>query len=654
MRKKAGPGGGIPLRKRLLVRLLVASVLIAGCSVAATAWLAVQTTTSALRQEQGQDLADDVAILARLSGYAATHRDWSGVAATVRGLAAQTGRRVALTTADRTLVADSAPPGSPLPPSPAATVDPLHTDTYTQRGAQLSGIDPRAVGPYALPAGERRQLDQVAVKRRSCFAANGVPTTVRYTPGGRPYLVSDDGTRGVAEVPEECADGALNTPTATERRALDDVTRRARACVGRAGLDPDLGALEFDPGPVGRYLVPRTAVRYFYKGALGAGGDATAKERRESRQKAQQKAQQCADDAYRDQLDPYVAPAAQLFLGGGDRAATRFVMSPANKAKIIGAAGLVLAVTVAVTAVVAGRLVRPLRALTEAARQPPDQHVRVPVTTRDETGLLAQAFNALTERRERLEAQRKAMVSDIAHELRSPLTNIRGWLEVARDGLVDPDPALLSSLHDEALVLQRVIDDLQDLAAADAGTLRLHREPLGARDLLDQVAAAHRVAARAAGVTLRTDRADGPCLDADPVRMRQVLGNLVSNALRHTPADGTVTLAAHRDGGTVVLTVADTGTGIAPDDLPHVFDRFWRAEKSRSRRTGGSGLGLAIVRQLVEAHGGTAAAASEPGAGSVFTLRLPAAPDEAAPGARDGVRTGEARDPWSPASPAGE
>ncbi|MYR57121.1 two-component sensor histidine kinase, partial [Streptomyces sp. SID625] len=120
------------------------------------------------------------------------------------------------------------------------------------------------------------------------------------------------------------------------------------------------------------------------------------------------------------------------------------------------------------------------------------------------------------------------------------------------------------------------------------------------------------------------------------------------------PADGTVALAAHRDGDTVVLTVADTGTGIAPDDLPHVFDRFWRAEKSRSRRTGGSGLGLAIARQLVEAHGGTAAAASEPGAGSVFTLRLSAAPDETGPGARDGVRTEEAGEPRSAASRAGK
>jgi two-component system sensor histidine kinase BaeS len=334
----------------------------------------------------------------------------------------------------------------------------------------------------------------------------------------------------------------------------------------------------------------------------------------------------CTDDALRAQLDPYVAPVAELYLGDDETTPPRFDMSPANKAKIVGAAGLVLAITVVVTAVVATRLVRPLRALTEAAQQPPDMHVRVPVTTRDETGILAEAFNDLTERRERLESQRRAMVSDIAHELRSPLTNIRGWLEVTRDGVVDPDPALLASLHEEALVLQRVIDDLQDLAAADAGTLRLHREPVRADELLDQVAAAHRVAADAAGVTVRTEGDGAAWLDADPVRMRQALGNLVSNALRHTPAEGTVTLAVRRDGDEVVFTVADTGSGIAPEDLPHVFERFWRAEKSRSRRTGGSGLGLPIVRHLTAAHGGTVVAAGEPGAGAVFTLRIPSAP----------------------------
>lgn len=132
--------------------------------------------------------------------------------------------------------------------------------------------------------------------------------------------------------------------------------------------------------------------------------------------------------------------------------------------------------------------------------------------------------------------------------------------------------------------------------------------------------------AGAARVELRTDIDGEPWLDADPLRMRQALGNLVSNALRHTPASGTVTLSARRDGDGITLAVADTGTGIAPDDLPHVFDRFWRAEKSRSRRTGGSGLGLPIVRHLVAAHGGTVEAASEPGIGSLFTLRLPGGP----------------------------
>ncbi|MGW0770482.1 sensor histidine kinase [Streptomyces sp. NPDC002676] len=600
----------IPLRKRLLVRLLFVSALIAVCSVAATAWLAVTTTTSALKEEQGQDLAADNRILARLSGYAATHADWAGVRRTVRALAAETGRRIALTTADRTLVADSAPPGTPLPPRPAATVDPLRTDTYTETGAQLSGIDPRVVGPYRLTAKERASLDALAVKRRRCYEQYGLQATVVRTPSGRPVLTGTDGNDVAGFGASVCDDGRLNTPVPTEQHALDALSELARPCLRQAGMD--LG------GPLFLTLDPSG------KDPFG-GGYFIAKYAKTRGSTAARAAQSCVLTARRVQLEPYVAPVAELFLGIGDQNPSRFDMSPANKAKVAGAAGLVLAVTVAVTAVVAVRLVRPLRALTEAAQQPPELHVRVPVTTRDETGILAEAFNDLTERRERLEAQRKAMVSDIAHELRSPLTNIRGWLEVVRDGVVDPEPDLLDSLHEEALVLQRIIDDLQDLAAADAGTLRLHREPLRAGELIDQVAAAHRVAARTAGVALHTEADDTAWLEADPVRMRQALGNLVSNALRHTPAGGTVTFAARREGTEVVLTVADTGSGIAPEDLPHVFDRFWRAEKSRSRRTGGSGLGLPIVRHLVAAHGGTAEAASEPGAGALFTLRLPAA-----------------------------
>ncbi|MEU5314028.1 HAMP domain-containing sensor histidine kinase [Streptomyces sp. NPDC021562] len=611
----------IPWRKRLLVRLLFTSVLIAVCSVAATAWLAVTTTTSALEEEQGQDLAADNRILAQLSGYAADHPDWAGVGHTVRTLAARTGRRIALTTSDRTLIADSAPGGTPLPPRPAAAVDPLHTDTYTEFGAQLSGIDPRAVGPFRLTAPEREKLDLVAKKEQTCFDHVGVATSVRHVPSGRPYVVvGDAGDTGdsALEIKVGCGrvygttaqtTDALDAPTATEAKALGALTDLTRPCL--RSRDMDLGgslSLSYDTtgrNPVtGRFLI------------TGKDGE----------RQSDRTARNCITDARRTQLEPYVAPAAELFLGIGDQTAPRFDMSRANKTRIVGAAGLVLAITVAVTAVVATRLVRPLRALTLAAQQPPELHARAPVRTRDETGLLAEAFNDLTERRERLEEQRKAMVSDIAHELRSPLTNIRGWLEVTKDGVVAPDPALLGSLHEEALVLQRIIDDLQDLAAADAGTLRVHREPVRAADLVDQVAAAHRVAADAAGVALLTDSDGTAWLDADPVRMRQALGNLVSNAIRHTPAGGTVTLTARHDGDDIVLTVADTGPGIAAQDLPHVFERFWRAEKSRSRRTGGSGLGLPIVRHLVAAHGGTAEAQSEPGRGARFTLRLPGAP----------------------------
>ncbi|MFJ8935734.1 sensor histidine kinase [Streptomyces sp. NPDC102365] len=166
------------------------------------------------------------------------------------------------------------------------------------------------------------------------------------------------------------------------------------------------------------------------------------------------------------------------------------------------------------------------------------------------------------------------------------------------------------------------IDDLRDLAAAEAGNLVLHREPLNIRQVLEQVEPAHRGAAGPAGVRLRIEAADELEADADPVRLRQVISNLVSNAIRHTPNGGQVVLRSRVEGAELVVEVADSGTGIDPADLPHVFDRFWRADKSRTRQTGGSGLGLAITRKLTEAHDGTVSVTSTPGLGSVFTVRL--------------------------------
>ena len=258
-----------------------------------------------------------------------------------------------------------------------------------------------------------------------------------------------------------------------------------------------------------------------------------------------------------------------------------------------------------------------------------DGSARVAMRAKGEVGELGAAFNEMSEHLDRMERQRKAMVSDVSHELRTPLSNIRGWLEAAQDGVADLGPALTASLVEEATLLQHIVDDLQQLALADVGKLRLHPEPVDVADLVEQIATVYRAAAEAAELVLTAEVTGRPHLDADPVRLRQAVGNLLANAVRYTPAGGRVGLSAHADGDDVLIEVADTGPGIAPEHLPHLFDRFWRAEKSRSRQTGGSGLGLAIVRQLAEAHGGSAAVRSEPGQGATFTLRLPRAPDHA-------------------------
>ncbi len=334
----------------------------------------------------------------------------------------------------------------------------------------------------------------------------------------------------------------------------------------------------------------------------------------------------------REQLAPYVSSPALLFITSpdGSRSTPGFSLSGANTARLAGLAAAVLAVTVAVTALAAARLTRPLRALTAATRRMTTGEASEPVPAKvsrsaGEISQLATAFNDMAAHRKALEEQRKAMVSDVAHELRTPLSNIRGWLEAAEDGVVETDPALVTSLLEEALLLQHIVDDLQDLAAADAGTLRLRREPVRAAEIAEQVAAAHQARADAAGVRLRATVLGDPRVMADPLRLRQAIGNLVSNAIRHTPEGGSVRITCRGTGDEVLIEVADTGTGIAAAELPHVFDRFWRADKSRTRATGGSGLGLSIVRKLAEAHEGAVTAESVLGKGSLFTVRLPSA-----------------------------
>ncbi|MFI8352185.1 sensor histidine kinase [Streptomyces cyaneofuscatus] len=633
----------VPLRRSLLGRLLGVSALVAACSVAATAWLAVQTTSGAIRQEQGQNLAADARIYDTLLGYAARHPTWDGVDATVRELAEQSGRRVALTTQSRQPLADSATAATPpaLPPEASAVVDPLSVDTVLAarstegQGTAADRIDPRAVGPFLLPAAERSALRRTADRQAVCLNRVGIAADVVVGPSGRPrvQMVGNDPERAAGT---RCDPSDLDSPTRTEEKALTALNDLADACLKRQGrgevrLNQDLswggGVAVPVPGPARPTPLPGDAREAAPAPAVEPPREFTGEDDRAIAS--------CVGTARSEQLSSYVASPALLFIGDeGGTTVPGFDLSPANTAKIAGAAALVLALTVGASVLAGARLVRPLHALTGAAQRMRDgqEHASVPVSGDDEIGRLAAAFNDMSAHRARLEEQRKAMVSDVAHELRTPLSNIRGWLEAAQDGLADPDPAFVSSLLEEAVQLQHIIDDLQDLAAADAGVLRLHPEPVRVGELLSQVAAAHQARAETAGVTLTVEAGAVAILPADPVRLRQAVGNLVSNAVRHTPAGGRVTLRAYGEeagrlsegAGEVVIEVADTGTGIPAGDLRHVFDRFWRAEKSRSRRTGGSGLGLAIVRKLAEAHGGSVSATSTEGEGSAFTLRLPA------------------------------
>ncbi|MGH3682026.1 MAG: sensor histidine kinase, partial [Natronosporangium sp.] len=257
---------------------------------------------------------------------------------------------------------------------------------------------------------------------------------------------------------------------------------------------------------------------------------------------------------------------------------------------------------------------------------------RVPVVGRDELAGLARSFNRMADSLQRGEERQRRLIADVAHELRTPLANLRGYLEALKDGVVAPDADLFASLHEEAVLQQRIVDDLQDLALAEAGTLIYHRSRVDLGELLEICRAAHQAVAEAADVRLTAAGAAAGYVYVDPDRLRQVLGNLVGNALRATEAGGSVSLTGTRDGDWAVVTVADTGTGIAPEHLSHVFDRLWRADPARGRTTGGSGLGLAIARQIVTDHGGTITVDSVPGAGTTFTIRLPGRTGSPQPG----------------------
>ena len=264
-----------------------------------------------------------------------------------------------------------------------------------------------------------------------------------------------------------------------------------------------------------------------------------------------------------------------------------------------------------------------------------DLSVRLSEDVSGEFGQLVRSFNRMTEELDRSDRQRRNMTADVAHELRTPLHIIQGNLEGILDRVYEPSDEQISATLDETRALARLVEDLQTISLAEAGQLPLIREPVNMGELLTDIRTSFSSTAEADGVQLVLDWGSGEgteertelIVEGDPGRLYQVLTNLVANALRHTPARGQVRLSAQADGDIVRTIVADSGSGIPAEDLPHIFDRFWRGDRARTRSDGsGGGLGLAIVRQLVEAHGGQIDVQSVTGEGSVFTLSLPRYP----------------------------
>ncbi len=286
----------------------------------------------------------------------------------------------------------------------------------------------------------------------------------------------------------------------------------------------------------------------------------------------------------------------------------------------------VTAVSVVAGILVSRGLVAPLDKLAAAAKGIATQDLsrRVEVRGSEEIRAVARAFNEMADELEQAESLRRNLLADVAHELRTPLTVLQGNLRAILDDVYELDKAEVARLYDQTRHLTRLVNDLRELAQAEAHQIPLDMDTVDAMGLVESAAAVFAPLAEAEGVALRVEHPGAlPAIHGDRARLMQCLHNLLSNALRHTSGGGTVTLRLSQVGEHVQMQVADTGEGILPAHLPHVFDRFYRTDRARARETGGTGLGLAIARALVEAQGGEITVASEGvGRGSVFTVRV--------------------------------
>jgi two-component system, OmpR family, sensor histidine kinase BaeS len=324
--------------------------------------------------------------------------------------------------------------------------------------------------------------------------------------------------------------------------------------------------------------------------------------------------------------------AMQGMMGGGTRSPNLFggFQAAVNDSLLISS---IVAFFVAVlAALLISRLItRPIKRLTQASREIArgEYNHRIPEDEipDDELGQLADSFNRMAEKLDGIESMRRQLIGDISHELRTPLTAIKGSMEGLMDGVLPAEKSTYQQIYREADRLQRLVEDLQELSRVDGSTLRLNKKEVNVSDLVQAAVTPLENTFTMQGIELKTQVEDNlPSVSVDSDRIQQVLHNLLGNALRFTHENGHVLLDVHREGKQILFSVADDGIGISPEHLPHIFERFYRADKSRSRANGGgSGIGLTIAKSLVEAHGGkiwVESPGKEQGSKFLFTIPL--------------------------------
>ncbi|MER6144842.1 ATP-binding protein [Streptomyces sparsogenes] len=550
------------------LRALALVMLLVVAATAATAWLTLRQASRQANETAAADRADINRVTSELRQYGLRHGTWDGVAPAVRELAADTGQRIRVTTTTGS--------GAVLADSDV-----------------LMGREPRRTGP------------------------------------GAPLLVDP---RPELRLPEGLPPVTSFKTTSLEIAKYRSGTAYA-ACLTRSGTEVTVGRDE--------HGVPTYAAgRRTGSGGTPAPGGSCVRQKPSPAQYARydeaarpclsatdEGITPCLQRVFAEQISDAAPPPLQVRLGALDDPPSALAAAPAVTVAVAVAAAAILGALL-----LSRTVLRPVSALTAASRGlgEGDLARRVPVTGRDEIAELGRSFNRMAESLQASEERQRRLVGDVAHELRTPLANLRGYLEALRDGVVEPDPELLDSLHEEVLLQQRIVDDLQDLALAEAGALTYHRDHTDLGELLETCRTAHRAQAERAGVALTATVPAAPVYaHADADRLRQAVGNLVSNAVRATAPGGGVRLTLERRGAEAVVRVGDTGHGIPAAQLPHVFERFWRADAARGRATGGSGLGLSITRQIVKDHQGTIGVESEVGVGTTFTIMLPLPSTEA-------------------------